>query len=205
MSWLSELFGGGGNKNNPANAAMPYLNQIPGATSPYMQPYYNAGTGALPSLQNQYGNLLENPGDVMNKIGQSYQQSPGLKFAIEQAMQGAGHAAAAGGMAGSPQHEQQNMQLSTNLANQDYGNYMQNALGLYGAGLTGQQNLAGMGQHAGQSLMDMIAQTLASQGGYAYAGQAAKNQQRSGMLGNIFGALGAFPGMYGAYKDQFGS
>ena len=28
MSWLSSIFGGG--KSNPANAAQPYLNQIPG-------------------------------------------------------------------------------------------------------------------------------------------------------------------------------
>ena len=84
----------------------------------------------------------------MNQMGKSYQESPGLKNQIAQAMQGSGHAAAAGGMAGSPQHEQQNMQLSSDIASKDYNNWMQNALGLYNSGLSGQQGMAVMGQKA---------------------------------------------------------
>lgn len=204
MSWLSNLFGGG-HHSNPANAAMPYINQIPGMTLPFMQPYFNAGVGALPGLQEQYGKLLNNPGSRLNEIGQNYQQSPGFKFALNQALQGAGHAAAAGGMAGSPQHEQENMGIATGLANQDYNNWLGQATGLYNTGLQGQAGLAGMGQQSGQQMADMIAQMLASQAGYGYAGQAAKNQQRSGLFGNLFGALGAFPGMYQSYKNVFGS
>jgi hypothetical protein len=93
-------------------------------------------------------------------------------------------------MAGSPQHEQQNMQLATNLANQDYGNWMQNALGLYGSGLSGQQGMAGMGQQAGQSMADMIAQTLAQKGNLAFQGQSQRNQNRSDIWGNIFKGAG---------------
>jgi hypothetical protein len=192
MGFLSNLFGGG---KNPSDSAMQYLQQIPGRTQQYQQPYFNAGVQALPQLQQQYGSLLGNPGGKLNEIGQNYQQSPGLDFAIQQALQGAGHAAAAGGMAGSPEHEQQNMSLATNLANQDYNNWLGQATGLYGQGLSGEQNLAGMGQQSGNSMADMIAQALASQAGYSYAGQAAKNQQHSGLLGNIgrgIGALSAF-------------
>lgn len=192
MSWLSKAFGG---YKNPADAAMPYLNQIPGQTSQYFQPFFDAGKNALDPLQKQYDQLLNGAGDKLNDIGKAYQQSPGLQFAIQQAMQGAGHAAAAGGMAGSPQHEQQNMELATNLANQDYNNWMSNALGLYGAGLSGEQGMAGMGQQAGQSMADMIAQTLAQQANLSYAGQQNKNQQNSSLWGNIgkgIGALSAF-------------
>lgn len=193
MGFFDSLFGG--KKSNPANAAMPYLNQIPGQTSPYMQPYFEAGMGALPALQGQYGSLLGTPGQKLNEIGSSYKESPGLQFAIQQALQGAGHATAAGGMAGSPAHEQHNMELATNLANQDYNSWLTHALGLYGQGLSGEQGLAGMGQQAGQSMADMIAQALASQAGYSYAGQAAQNQQQSGLLNNLVkgvGALSAF-------------
>jgi hypothetical protein len=157
MSWLSELFSGG---KNPADAAMPYVNQIPGQSSQYMQPYFQAGTGALPNLQDQYSKLLSNPGGMANKIGESYHQSPGFKFALEQALASGNNAAAAGGMTGTPQHEFQAQQNATGLANQDYNNYMQNAMGMYGAGLTGQQGMAGMGQQAGQSLMDQISHVL---------------------------------------------
>lgn len=191
MGFLSNLFG----TKNPAKGAMKYLEQIPGQTAPYMTPWFEAGKGALPVLQEQYGNLLGNPGDVMNQIGEAYQQSPGLNFAIQQALQGAGHAAAAGGMAGSPAHEQQNMQLATNLANQDYGNWLQNALGLYGAGLSGQQNLSQMGMGAGQNLANMIAQTLAQQGNLAFQGQSQKNKTIGDLWGNAFKGIGAGLGL----------
>jgi|ERR1700741_117862 len=195
MSWLSNLFSGG---KNPADAAMPYLNQIPGQTNQYFDPWFQAGKGALPNLQGQYDQLLKDPGSRLNEIGQSFQQSPGFKFALDQAMQGANHAAAAGGMAGTPQHQQQAMELATQLGNQEYNNYLQNALGLYGAGLSGEQGLSQQGQQAGQSMADMIAQTLAQQSNLAFRGQQEKNSQRNSLLGGLGrlggAALGGFAG-----------
>src|SRR3990167_9540646 len=38
MSWLSSLFHGG-NSKNPADAAMPYLNQVPGVSHQGYDPY----------------------------------------------------------------------------------------------------------------------------------------------------------------------
>jgi len=201
MSWFSNLFGG----NNPADAAMPYLNQILGQTNQYYQPWYEAGKNMIPGLSDQYNQLMNDPSKRLNDIGAGYKESPGFKFAMQQALQGSGHAAAAGGMAGSPQHEQQNMELAQNIASKDYNDYMKNALGLYGMGLSGGQTMSGQGQQSGQNLADMISQQLASQAGYAYAGGAAKNQQRSGLLGNIFEAFGAFPSIYSSYKNNFWS
>ena len=197
MGFFDFLSGG----KNPADSAMPYLDKIPGQTSPYMQPFFEAGKGSLPGLQEQYQNLLGDPGGFINKIGGSYQQSPGFKFALQQALQSGGNAAAAGGMAGSP------MQVATGLANQDYGNWMQNALGLYGQGLHGQQDLAHMGQQSGQSMADMIAQTLAQQGNLAFQGQAQKNQNKSDMWGNAFklaGGLAFGPAGYMGADALFG-
>lgn len=204
MSWLSDLFGGG---KNPANSAMPYLNQIPGQTNQYYQPYFDAGKGALNPLQDQYKNLLGDPGSVMNKFGESYKQSPGFKFAMDQALMGGDRAAAAGGMAGTPTHQFQNMQLANDLASKDYNNYMQNALGLYGMGLSGEQGMAGMGQTAGQNLADMIAQTLAQQGNLAFQGQRQQNQNRSDLFGNIAKGAGAafgFGNPFAAFANMFG-
>ena len=192
------MFGG----KNPADAAMPYLNQIPGQTQQYQQPYFDAGKSQIPGLQDQYGQLMNDPGGRMNKIGESFKESPGFKFAMQQALQGGNHAAAAGGMAGSPQHEQQNMQLATDLGNQEYNNWMKNALGEYNQGLQGSQGTANQGQQAGQSMADMIAQTLAQQGNLAFNGQQQQNQNKSDMWGNIFkgaGSMAAFNpwGMFG--------
>lgn len=179
-----------GGNTNPADAGMPYLNQIQGAISPYYTPYFQAGANALPGLQNQYNNLLSNPGGMVNNIGKSYQQSPGFQFAMQQALQGANHAAAAGGMAGSPQHEQQNMGIATGLANQDYYNWLQQATGMYNQGLSGQQGLAGMGANAGNNMAQQIAQQLAAQSSLAYSGQANQNQMTGSMMGDLFGGAG---------------
>jgi hypothetical protein len=180
----SGLFGG---NNNPADAGMDYLKQIPGTISPYYQPYMNAGNEALPRLQNQYSNLLNDPGGMLNKIGAGYQQSPGFKFALQQALQGAQHQAAAGGMAGSPQAQQQGMELATQIGNQDYYNWLGKAEGLYGAGLQGMGGISNMGFNASQSLAEQIAQALAAQSQLGYAGKAAENQAQGSSFGNILG------------------
>ncbi len=176
--------------NNPADAGMKYLDQIPGAVSPYYQPYINAGNQALPQLQSQYGNLLNDPGGMLNKIGGGFQQSPGFKFALDQALQGAGHSAAAGGMAGSPQAQQQAMQIATQLGNQDYYNWLNQATGMYGQGLQGMGGLANMGFNASKGMSDQIAQALAAKSQLGYAGQAAQNQAQGSAFGNILGGIG---------------
>ena len=165
-SGLMGLFGG---NNNPADAGMDYLNQIPGQTHKNLDPWANYGM-----------NLTQHPGERLNEIGQGYHQSPGFQFALQQALQGAGHAQAAGGMAGSPQHEFQNMGLATNLANQDYNQWMKNALGLHNEGY-------GQGQDASTNINDQIIQALAAKSGLAYKGAAAQNESQGNIFGNLLG------------------
>ena len=184
---LGSLFG---DYNNPAKKAMPYMDKIPDILRQYMSPYINAGNQALPGLQNQYGQLMNDPGGRLNQMGQNYHQSPGFQFALQQALQGSGHAAAAGGMAGSPQHEQQNMGIATNLANQDYNQYLQNAMGLYGMGMQGQQGLYNTGAQAGMGMGEDLASMMAHQAQLAYEGQNAENQHESGGWGSLLGGLG---------------
>jgi hypothetical protein len=177
-----------GNNKNPADIANKYISQIPGQTQQYYQPYMEAGKGAMSDLQNQYKNLLS--GDVQNKLGENYKQSPGYQFALEQALAGANNAAATGGMLGIPAHQQQNMQIAEGLASQDYNNYLQNQMGLYGQGLQGNQQLNQMGYNANTDYATNIANALAQQGAYAFEGQQGLNQKRSQGLSDIFGGLG---------------
>ena len=186
-SGIGGIFGMGG--KNPAEAGMPYLNQIPSEVSKYYDPYINAGKKALPTLEEQYNQLLNSPGGKMNAIGQDFQQSPGFQFALQQALQGANQSAAAGGMAGSPMAEQNNMAIATQLGNQDYNNWIQHALGMYGQGLQGEQQLGGWGLNAGNSMADQIAQTRAAQAKLAYEGQAQKNQQQGSGFGDLLGGV----------------
>jgi hypothetical protein len=168
---------------DPSKDASKYLNKVPGTIKPYYDPYIQAGNRQLPGLEEEYGGLMKDPGGRMNQIGQGYQQSPGFEFALKQAMQGAGNAAAAGGMAGSRQHEQQNMEIGTNLANQDYNEWLQKALGMYGMGLKGSQGLYNTGAQSANSLAELLAGNLNSQSENAYAGGANKNKMLMDLLG----------------------
>lgn len=198
MSLLSNYLKGG---KNPAPAAQNYIQNIPGMTSPYFAPYFNAGVNQLPSLEEQYGQLTEDPTAKYAQFGGGYSQSPGFKFALDQALQASRNAAAAGGMAGSPQHEQENMQVATGLANQDFNNYMDRIAKLYGVGLQGKQNLAAAGQQAGSSLADMIANTLAQSGNLAYRGQQEKNSAQNSLLGGLGRLGGAALSAFSPFSD----
>lgn len=183
---LSALFGGG---KNPADAGMGYLNQIPGTLKPYYNSYINAGKDAMGTLQGQYGQLINDPGAVMNRIGGGFQQSPGYQFQVGQATNAANNAAAAGGYVGSPQAQQMMAQNIGGLANQDYYNYLNHGMSMYGQGLGGMSHINDMGFDASNQLAQMLGQNLQNQAGLAYQGQNYQNQQQNG-LWNALGGLG---------------
>lgn len=181
MGWLSDLFGG----SDPSAAAQPYLSQIPQMLPQYFKPYMQAGQQAMQGYMGQLGGLISDPGEMLNKIGEQYQQSPGLQFAIQQAMRGAGHSAATGGMAGSPEAMQQSQQLATKLGEQDYYNWLNQAKGMYGQGLQGLAGMTGMGERASTGLGEDLAQALMNQAKLAYSGAANQNEMTGGILGSL--------------------
>lgn len=180
----------GNDFEDPSKSAMPYLNKIPGEVKPYYQPYMDAGKRSLGDLEGQYGNLTNNPGEFVNKIGEGFQQSPGYQFAREQAEQAAGHAAAAGGMAGSPQHEQQIADLVSKLASSNYRDWLSNALGAYQTGLSGKSHLNDMGYEANNEFGQTLGNNLASKAKLAYAGTANENMNELGEEGFKYGMIG---------------
>lgn len=188
MSWLSDYF----HPKNPADEANKYIGQIPGQVHPYFDPYIQAGQRSIPNLEEQYNQLLTNPSDKLGEFGQGYQQSPGFKFSLQQALQSVNGRAAAGGMAGSPQNNQQDMEVATQLSNQDYYNYLNHVMGLYGQGLSGEQGLYSGGQNASTNMANSIAQTLAQQGNLAFQGGRQQNQNNNDFWGSLASIAGAF-------------
>lgn len=207
---------------DPYSKALKTFGKIPGEISPNYQPYIQAGQNALGQLQGQFGNLANmqpdlmnqfsqltnDPNAILNRLGSGYQQSPGFKFQMEQGQNAINNAAAAGGMAGTPQHQQQAGTLANNLANQDFMQYLQNALGLfgtglqgksslYGAGLSGLQNLTGLGAESGNQFSRALIDNLSNQGALQYAQQANRNQNKSQGIGDIIGGAGSLIGMLG--------
>ena len=189
ISALGGIFGGGG-WSNPADAAMEYLKKIPGTITPYFDPYINAGHSALNSLMGQYGNLIGDPGSVMSMLGKGFQQSPGYQFQVNQAGDAANRAAAAGGMLGSPQEQQQVANTVNQLANQDYYNYLNQAKGLYGMGLQGLGGINQMGYGASTQLADMLANIMGQEAQYGFSGQDLENQRNAARNASLWNAIG---------------
>lgn len=177
-----------GNQKNPGTAAANAIGQIPGQTQQYYSPYMDAGKGAMGDLQNQYKDLLS--GGVYDKLGAGYKESPGYQFKLKQAMTGGTNAAAAGGMAGSPMHQQQAMQMGNDIASQDFNDYMGKQMGLYGLGLSGEQGLNQMGFDASKGMADTTGNAMSQQAAYNFMGQQGANQRKSQGISDLFSGLG---------------
>jgi hypothetical protein len=137
------------------NPLMGYMNNgsnMMGALQGYMQngehapmDFLNNAEMAGNTLNGQLSQMATNPGAYMNHIGQSFQQSPGYQWGVKQATMAANRAAAAGGMVGSPMEQQTLAQNIMGMANQNYGNWMNRAMGQEQMGLSGLQNMYQMG------------------------------------------------------------
>lgn len=175
--------------NDPSKKAKEMLGQIPGQTEKYYSPYMQAGQGALGDLQNQYKDLLG--GDIQSKLGESYKESPGYQGRLKDALTLGQNQSARGGFTGTPMDTEQLMGIQDKLSSEDYNNYLQNQLGLYGLGLSGEQGLNQQGFDASKGMADTLGNVLSQQAGYDYAGKAGKNAYQSGGWENLFKGLGS--------------
>lgn len=201
LGGLAGLFGKN-KKNDASKAGMQYLNKIPGAMSPYYQPYINKGLAASDLVGDQYGQQVSDPGAIYNKLGAGYQESPGYQFKLHQALNAADQASAAGGMLGTPQHQQQNMEVANDIAGADFEKYLQNVLGIYQGGISGEEGTAARGYDASTNFGNALGNNLQSQGQMAYEGANARNMQRNQNLSNLTGGIGSAIGGYNAYNQQ---
>jgi hypothetical protein len=176
---------------DPSRDAGKYLDKIPGQTNKYNEPFFNAGAGQLPQLQDIYQRLLSNPDEIMKMLGQGYQQSPGYQWNLKQGTEAINNANAAGGMLGTPQHEQMAAEMATGLASQDYQKFMDHIMQLFSGGVTGSQTMANQGQAAGNDMANRIAEYLKNQATLKYTGQ----QSRNDMTGSLLGGALKFAGL----------
>lgn len=189
----------GQDQPNPYDSAKGYFDQIPGAVSPYMQQYQQSGSHANNALNGAYSDLLTDPTRQMNAIGNTYHQSPGFQFQMQQGMNGVNNAAASGGMSGTPSNMYNAANMSTGLANQDYYNYLNHGLAQYDKGMSGFGELNNQGYQANNFMGETTGNALMNQGNLAFSGQAAQNQSQGQGMGNLLGSaasLAAFiPGL----------
>ena len=186
---LNMLLGGGG---NPYEAAMDQYSyeDMQNMLMEYYGPWRDAGLKALPTLEEQYMMLLTNPAGINQMMGSTYQQSPGYDYQMQQSMNAANQAAAAGGMLGTPSHQNQAMTQSQNIANQDYWQYVNHLTGLYNQGLGVAGDVNKMGYNASSAIASDLARFMGAEMGLA--GQSANYQNQ--MMNSLFGGVGSMLG-----------
>lgn len=150
------------------------------------QPFSEAGTESLGTLQEQLAKMYGDPSALYAQLGAGYQQSPGFQYSVDEATKAAQRAAAAGGQLGSPAEQQALAKQVSGMASQDFGDYMNKVLGLYGGGVQGLTGLTGMGFQSAED----IANLMQAQMGLQQARELAKQQQQTSLIGDIFGLAG---------------
>ena len=194
FDWINPVSLIGKMYDDPSKGANKILGQVPDLLKKYYEPYQQLGQRTLPTLEEQYGKLLNNPEELINKISQGYTKSPGYQFNYDQAMEGAGNAAAAGGYTGSPEDEQFRAKIGSGMASQDFNSYLSNALKNYFSGLEGTQGLQTQGYGATTNLADSLANVMGGQSKLKYEGTAGRNQFVNNIIGGGIKAAGTAMG-----------
>jgi hypothetical protein len=197
---IAGLLGGSG--KNPADAAMPYYNQIQSMGREQYNPYIQQGQQAGNASQGTYSQMAQDPMAFYNEIVGGYTPSKGYQYRADQARKTSRGAAASGGFAGTDRHRADETALIDSILSQGQNEYVNNILGIQGAGLQGQELGANRGFLANNALTDLLGGSLDAQGQLAYKGQANKNaskQELWKLLGQLGGAaVGSLGGPAGA-------
>lgn len=180
-----------------------FLEQIPDQLKQYLMPYLKAGEGALPHLNdisNEYQNIYKDPNSIISRLGSGYKQSPGYQWKLNQGENAINNAEAAGGMIGTGEHQQKAGQLAENLADQDFGDYLDKAIGLFSGGLTGrtgiEQGIYGRGANAAGDLAASLANLLNEKAGLSYQRGKNQNQQSSDLFSSLFSHIGDIKNLF---------
>jgi hypothetical protein len=178
-SLLSGLFGDSGAPYEAAeDQYQNYANKAVGAQNPF----YNAGTAAIPQYQNWINNM-QNPSDFINHLMNQYQASPYSKFLQQQSMRAGTNAASESGLTGSTPFAQQLQTNAGNIASGDMNQWLQNVLGIntnYGAGLN---EMVGRGQTSANALGDIYNTTGKNMAEAEYGKEAGGQQDLFNTLG----------------------
>ena len=193
MSMLSKLFGGGGG-GNPMDAANQYLNQIPGVAHQGYDDYINQGKDASGKTKSAYEDMMNDPTGFINKIMEQYKESEGYGYAKDKLTKEMSNTSAAGGIAGTPYDQINQAEGVQGLLSKDMQQFLENALGRYDKGLSGEEGIADRGYDASGKLTDALGGALNQQGGLAFNDAQQKNKNKNDLWSMFGKALGAGAG-----------
>ena len=175
----------GGDSGNPARAAEPYLNQIPGVGQQYYTPYVNRGEQASQQSNELYQRLAQDPSGYFNELIESYKPTAAYKSKYERAMREATNTANAGGYGGTQLDQEERARLADRLAEEDLQQYINNILGIQGTGLEGLQHQGDYGYQASQGAADYLGNAYGNQAENAYAGRAQQLKNQSNVFSDL--------------------
>lgn len=182
---VGQLLGGlFGNSGAPYGDAMKQFEKYFGRAGQYQNPFYNAGTGAIPQYQ-EWLQGMKNPSGFINNLMGGYQESPFAKFQQQQGVRAAQNIGSASGLTGSTPLTQFAQQNAQNISSQDMDQWLQHVLGInsqYGQGLG---NLMSGGQGAANNLSNLMSQLGVLMGQGAYGQRTGENQDRSNIIGGL--------------------
>ena len=195
---LGSIFGGlfGGDAGAPFSAAEQQYSQFANQANQGQQPFWQAGTNALPQYQN-WLNSQKDPSGYINSLMGNYQQSPYASYLQQQAMRAGTNAASASGLTGSTPFAQQMQQTAAGISSGDLNNWLSRVLGIntqYGNALG---NQIGWGANAA----NQMSTTYNKEGedmAQAEKDRVSSQQNQTGSeLGGIGSALGGLGSLLG--------
>lgn len=197
MGFLNSIFGGGKGKN-PANAAMPYLNQVGPMAQQNLGPWQQQGQQAQQQNAGQYQKMTENPADFYASLRAGYSPTKGYEMRKDKYQTAMSGAAAAGGFRGGEQDQAAQAKLVQGLLSEDEGAYLDNIFKVLGMGTQGNENIANRGFNAASDLTNVQGNALGSQATAAFKGQENQNATKQGfqkfLMQLLGGGAGAFLG-----------
>ncbi len=182
--------------DDPQKEANKYLTQIPGVGAKYYNPYIEGGNRAGASLEGEYGKMTNDPTSFIDEIMKHYNLSKGATYARDELGRGIGATAAAGGFAGTPEHQKEYGEMADKIMSGDMQQFLQNALGVYGTGLTGEQDVYNKGFTASGNMADLLGGNLSSQAGLGFQNASQNNASRAAFMNAIAKALSTAGGAY---------
>jgi len=195
MGLFKSLFGSG---QNPADAAMPYLNQARQIGEQNVSPYMQQGLDAQQGLSSVYNQQAKDPSAFLNQVMSNYNPSEGYKYKQQEMLKGARNSAAHGGFSGTDFDQQGQADMIRGLLGGDMQQFIQNALQSQQQGMYGAEAQSNRGMQAA----DWMGNLLGNQGQLAYQGQAQKNQLRSDRRNALMNMIGTLGGAYMGRRPQ---
>ena len=187
MGILDSIFGG---RRDATGEAKGHLDNISGIGHSSYDDYIDRGRRAGSRLEDEYTGLLDDPTALINKIMQNYHESEQYGYEKDKLGREIGASAAAGGVAGTPYHQQQQGEMVQGLLSKDMQQFLKNALGRYDTGLAGEKGFYDTGKDATDNLTSILTGVEGSKAGLDYEDAKSKNARRNALISALTNALG---------------